>query len=105
VSRAPRERIRDLAELVLEHRLTLPRLPTQPVIRIYKLRENLFAFTQSHFVHTPKQMGPHMTNACYGDTLQRTFRRALDTFVYYFFAIRAGYKPKESWLVKNSDFW
>ena len=55
--------------LVGEQHISLGELRTRVTIRIYELRNrNLFFFTQSHFLHTPKQMDPYMTNAGYGDS-------------------------------------
>jgi len=85
------------------YRLGVPK--TQITIRIYKLVEHdLFFFAQSHFLHTPKQLDPYMTNANYANTYEWTLRRARDTFGDYTYAVRAGHKPEESWLVKNRDF-
>lgn len=91
--------------LVGEHHIYLGGLRTRVTIRIYKLpNRNLFFFTQSHFLHTPKQMDPYMTNAGYGDSYKRALLAAWGTFFDLLPAVRAGHKPQESWLVTNPDF-
>ena len=92
--------------LVHTFRIRFEGLRTQVTIRIYERPgAKLFWFPQSHFFHAPGLIGPYITDVAYADSLDRAIRRARDTFDGYRYAVAAGHKPQEPWLVKNPDFY
>lgn len=103
------ELFREPKYLVREYRFYVGELTTAVAVRIWKTRESYggceYTFTQSHYMHTPTQAGPHMTSAPFGGSEEDALCRALSTFsMWYEGAVQAGQQPKESWLVPNEYF-
>lgn len=100
-----------LFKRVSEYVFRLRDLSTNITIRIYEsldedvARDERFVFMQSHFLHTPVQMEPYMSNVTYGETEERALNRALRTLTqFYKDAVNAGHTPESTWLVRNPDF-
>lgn len=61
-----------------------------------------YNFWQSHFIHTPTQIGPYMTSRPWGDDLEYALHLALTSITsYYNQAIKESHYPSPEWLVKN----
>lgn len=59
-------------------------------------------FRVSHSIHTPLQAGPYRTSRFIEDDAAYALHRAIDGLTsYYKQAVKDGYTPKESWLVKD----
>ena len=57
-------------------------------------------FIVSHAIHTPEQAGPYRTSKPFDDYPAYALHRAVDGITsYYRSAVKAGHKPKDSWLV------
>jgi hypothetical protein len=61
-----------------------------------------FNFHLSHFIHTPKQIGPYYPSRPWGDDQAYALHLAVTAITqYYKEAINAGLAPSAKWLVPN----
>ncbi len=61
-----------------------------------------FNFHLSHFIHTPKQIGPYHPSRPWGDDQAYALRLAVTAITqYYKEAVNAGLSPSEKWLIPN----
>ena len=61
-----------------------------------------FNFHLSHFIHTPKQIGPYHPSRPWGDDQAYALHLAVTAITqYYKEAIAAGIAPSENWLIPN----
>jgi len=99
--------IESAKRFVSEYRFCLEGIPVEITIRLYEsIRGDGYLFKQSHFIHTPVQCGPYMTDHATGSSEDASVKRALQTFLpYYNDAIKNGYEPEEAWLVPNKNFY
>jgi hypothetical protein len=83
---------------VTEYSFYLKGINDQITIRLYEsVLGNGYMFTQSHFIKTPIQAGPYMTDHATGSTEEEAIQRALRTFIsYYDGAIKEGYEPEDT---------
>jgi hypothetical protein len=81
-------------------------LPQRITIRLYwNISKRKVEFEQSHFLYSPAQFGPYITNSAYGNTEEDALREALKPLTtFYDYAIREGHTPEETWLVPNKSF-
>ncbi len=89
--------------LVSEYKFSVKDIAVEITIRVYKynLPNDVFEFTQSHYIKTPTQMGAYITNPTH-DTEEDSLRRAVKTIMdYYKEAVNANHEPSEDWLIKN----
>jgi hypothetical protein len=64
-----------------------------------------FNFDLSHFIHTPKQIGPYRPSRPWGDDQAYALRLAVTAITqYYKQAVDAGLPPSSDWLVPNK-YW
>lgn len=100
------EPIANARKLISEYKFNLGELSTTITIRLYKLINNhQVAFEQSHFIHTPTQVGPYITSRPYNDNESSALRQAITGFTqYYDAAVREGHQPNDSWLKVNEHF-
>ena len=99
--------IQSAKRFVSEYRFYLEGIPVEITIKLYESIQGYgYLFKQSHFIHTPSQMGPYKTSEATGLSEEAAVERALETFLLdYNGAIRGGYEPQESWLVPNEKFY
>lgn len=63
-----------------------------------------YNFHLSHFIHTPKQIGPYRPSRPWGDDEAYALRLAITAITqHYKDAVNAGLAPSKSWLVKNES--
>lgn len=82
-------------------------LRTEITVRIYRTSLQAapgsgheFEFDLSHYMHTPEQAGPYMPSLPFSSSPESALNRAVSALVdYYDEAVKAGHKPKESWLI------
>lgn len=98
--------IRNARQLLSEYSFRVGNLSQFITIRLYRLiGEDKVVFEQSHFIHTPTQIDAYRTSVPVGDDETEALGRAIRTLVdHYEEAMRAGHKPKDSWLEPNPDF-
>jgi hypothetical protein len=89
-----------------EHQFFLGSLTPRITIRFYlSFDMKQVEYEQSHFIHTPLQIGAYHTSVPFGDDEVHALRRAQsDLTEYYGQAVRAGHEPNDNWLEKNPDF-
>ena len=100
------ELIQNQRKLLSEYKFELGEIPVEITIRMYQqLKGNKVEFTQSHFIHTPKQAGPYKTSIPIKDYEAEALHQVVSAFSnYYSQAVSAGCKPSPSWLIKNEEF-
>ena len=100
------EIINEAKVLVSEYKFSLDGISKTVTIKIYKnIRTGYYEFYQSHFIHTPLQVGPYIANRSWNDTEELALNQVISGFTqYYNEAINDGYKPHDSWLVENKNF-
>lgn len=93
-------------KLISEYRFELDKIPIEITIRLYEgYSGNGVGFEQSHFIHTPTQIGPYKTSCPCDDTESSALHQAVRGFLtYYNEAVKEGHTPDESWLVQNNNF-
>lgn len=61
-----------------------------------------FNFHLSHFIHTPKQIGPYHPGRPWGDDEAYALRLAVTAITqHYNNAVNAGLAPSSDWLIQN----
>lgn len=100
------ELIENPRKLISEYQFTLRDLSPVITICLYKpLRGEGIEFEQSHYIHTPTQIGPYITSRPWGDDEAYALHLAITSITqYYNDAIRRGYTPDNSWLIPNEHF-
>jgi len=94
-------------KLVSQYEFLVPQIPDGPkiIIRIYiypEQRQFRYMFDQSHYAHTPTQVGPYCPSAPFYESEELALDRAISSITMYVQeAIRAGHEPHTSWLVTN----
>ena len=98
--------IENLHRTMIGYEFNLRGISTKITIRLDKIRKTgKVAFSQSHFIHAPKQMGPYMTDHSWDYDEQEALNLALGGYRrFYKMAVDAGHKPNDSWLVLNTEF-
>ena len=101
------ENIESPERFLSEYQFYLKYIPVKITIRFYEpVLGDGYSFKQSHFIHTPVQIGPYVTDHATGSSEEAAVQRALRTFLsYYNDAIKEGYEPEEAWLVPNKNFY
>jgi hypothetical protein len=80
-------------------------LKTRVHVRVHAGENDWYWWQQSHFIHTPVQLGPYTTSLPANDTEERAWRSAIWTLAqWYKDAVGAGETPAETWLVPNPDW-
>jgi hypothetical protein len=81
-------------------------IATEIRIWLYKREQNgAVWFAQSHWIKTPKQIGPYRTSRPFNDNEPRALRQAIRGLIqFYEEAVSAGHEPDESWLIENKNF-
>jgi len=76
-------------------------------IRIYyNIYNGKYSFIQNYHIHTPNQAGPYVTSRPWNDSEETAVMQAVNGYTtYYDSAKKEGHKPKDSWLVKNEEFY
>jgi hypothetical protein len=94
------------AFVVGEYRFRLKGIAMTITLRFLKdIETGIVSFEQSHYIHTPTQMGPYITSRPSNDDETRALNQALFGFRnHYEGAVAAGHVPNDSWLVPNEDF-
>lgn len=97
---------RPVKKLINEHQFTLEGIPCTITIRFYDDPAiDGVTFEQSHYIHTPLQIGPYRTSRPWNDNYDSAFHQALSGFeLYYDAAIKKGFVPSKEWLVENKRF-
>jgi hypothetical protein len=100
------EIIKNYRQTMTGFEFNLQGISTKIKIKTNKIKKTgKVTFVQSHFIHTPKQCGPYMTDHSWAHSEHDAVERVLSDFTdYYKRAIEAGHEPKESWLVMNGKF-
>lgn len=63
-----------------------------------------YNFHLSHFIHTPKQIGPYLPSRPWGDDEAYALRLAVTAITqYYSDAVKAGIAPCSEWLIANES--
>jgi hypothetical protein len=100
------EIIEEPRKLLSEYQFTLRGLSKMITIRLYEyIKTGKVGFEQSHYMHTPVQAGPYITDVTGGDDETNVIQRAVTTLTrFYNDAVREGHKPDDSWLKINENF-
>ncbi len=100
------ETINEAKVLVSEYKFSLENISKTVTIKIYKnIKTGYYEFCQSHFIHTPLQVGPYITSRSWNDTEESVLNQVISGFTrFYNEAIKSGYTPDDSWLVENKNF-
>jgi len=90
-----------------EYEIAIGELSIPIRIRIWRLLKGhaKFAFTQSHFIHTPVQGGPHVTSSSHADEEAYALHLAINTLLpHYKEAVAKKHEPNDAWLIPNAHF-
>ena len=100
------ELIHEPIKLIGGYKFYLGTLKHEITIRLFvPFQSQQILFEQSHFIHTPTQLGAYETSRPWNDNVYAAINQVLQGFTeYYNSAIRAGYEPDDSWLVPNPNF-
>lgn len=100
------EIIEEPRKLLSEYQFMLRGLSKMITIRLYEyIKTGKVGFEQSHFIHTPVQAGPYITDVVGGDEETNVIQRAVSTLTrFYKDAVREGHQPDDSWLKINKNF-
>ena len=98
--------VREPRRLLREYQFFVGEIPVAITIGLYELiGSKQIEFDQSHFIRTPDQIAPDTTIVRAWDSEGDALEAAISPFVEdYGAAVAEGYKPRESWLVRNEDF-
>lgn len=102
-----KQSIHDARVFVSEYQVHLGSLSTRITIRVYQsLQSGQFEWGQSHYIHTPDQIGPYMTSINTAPDEASALRRAISTLTdFYDGAVsKKKHEPSDDWLVENDDF-
>jgi hypothetical protein len=93
--------------LVWEVSFCLKGMTTKISARIYRALylpnhlDDKYEFELSHYMHTPKQLGPYLPSAPYTSDPNSAMRRAVSALtMYYNEAVKTGLTPSDDWLVE-----
>ncbi len=103
------ESINSLKKIIGEYHFRLNRISDIKIkIRLFKylgINDENIHFETSHFIHVPNKAGAYTTSRTSESTEEIALERAISTITEpYENAIRDGYSPSDSWLVKNDVF-
>jgi hypothetical protein len=92
-------------QLVNEYTFYLEGISEKITIRISLGPEGRFYFYQSHYIHTPSQIGAYMAGRTWAETEELALKQAISTLTsYYEMAVRDGHAPDDNWLVPAGGF-
>ena len=92
--------------LYAEYKIIIGDLP-EVTIKIWKLLKGDAGYysTQSHYIHTPTQGGPHIGDTHLTDEAAYALHLALGTLIpHYNAALAQGHAPSDTWLKVNTSF-
>jgi len=93
-----------LKQVLGEYSFSLEKIPEIEIkVKLYKYADrNDICFETSHYIKTPEQCGPYITNRNYDNSEESALERAIETITsYYETGIANGHEPDSSWLVEN----